>query len=111
MTANLRETSNNAELKKMYILSKARRDTVRYGTRLGDLKENWFLLFSNLTLNIHTHKRSTMPQHQHQRIPRDQVREVVCPMGGVYREREMLLDILCTRHNILGYTRANVVWY
>jgi hypothetical protein len=21
--------------------------TVRYGTRLGDLKENWFLLFSN----------------------------------------------------------------
>ena len=25
--------------------------SVRYGTRLGDLKENWFLLFSNLTLN------------------------------------------------------------
>ncbi len=22
---------------------------VRYGTRLGDLKENWFLLFSNST--------------------------------------------------------------
>ena len=25
--------------------------SVRYGTRLGDLEENWFLLFSNLTLN------------------------------------------------------------
>ena len=25
--------------------------SVRYGIRLGDLKENWFLLFSNLTLN------------------------------------------------------------
>jgi len=23
------------------------RSSVRYGTRLGDLKENWFLLFSN----------------------------------------------------------------
>jgi hypothetical protein len=28
--------------------------SVRYGTRLGDLKENWFLLFSNQTLNTHT---------------------------------------------------------
>ncbi len=28
--------------------------SVRYGTRLGDLKENWFLLFSNYTLNTHT---------------------------------------------------------
>ena len=28
--------------------------SVRYGTRLGDLKENWFLLFSNLTLNTHS---------------------------------------------------------
>ncbi len=26
---------------------------MRYGTRLGDLKENWFLLFSNKTLNTH----------------------------------------------------------
>ncbi len=26
---------------------------ITYGTRLGDLKENWFLLFSNLTLNTH----------------------------------------------------------
>ena len=30
-----------------------RRSSVRYGTRLGDLKENWFLLFSNSTLNTH----------------------------------------------------------
>jgi len=29
------------------------RISVRYGTRLGDLKENWFLLFSNQTLNTH----------------------------------------------------------
>ena len=28
--------------------------SVRYGTRLGDLKENWFLLFSNLTHSTHT---------------------------------------------------------
>jgi hypothetical protein len=29
------------------------RSSIRYGTRLGDLKENWFLLFSNSTLNTH----------------------------------------------------------
>jgi hypothetical protein len=27
------------------------RSSVRYGTRLGDLEENWFLLFSNQTLH------------------------------------------------------------
>ena len=30
-----------------------RRSSVRYGTRLGDLKESWFILFSNQTLNTH----------------------------------------------------------
>jgi hypothetical protein len=32
--------------------------TVRYGTRLGDLKESWFILFSNQTFNTHTPPRS-----------------------------------------------------
>ena len=30
-----------------------RRSSVRYGTRLGDLKESWLIFFSNLTLNTH----------------------------------------------------------
>jgi hypothetical protein len=29
------------------------RSFVRYGTRLGDLEENWFLLFANYTHNTH----------------------------------------------------------
>ena len=34
------------------------RSSVRYGTRLGDLRESWFILFSHLTLNTHTRQRN-----------------------------------------------------
>ena len=49
---------HSSYLKKMYILSKRRRDT-----------------------------------HVEKKIPRDQVREVACSMGGVYRDREISLYI------------------
>jgi len=38
------------------------RSSVRYGTRLGDLQENWFLLFSNQTLKTHPVARRGGPQ-------------------------------------------------
>ena len=41
--------------------------SVRYGTRFGDLKENWFLLFSKVQSPIKhsTHTQSTARSRRH----------------------------------------------